>query len=397
MPRLDNLSSWVFLFALSACSSSTSSDGGGADSGSGGGGGSGGAATGDAAPDAPAPAPRMAITTDWLSGSLSLLDYDALVAGATTRDEALIETIDLASDPPGPLQVEVTPDGKRALVAVGGGFFDGVAGLIIGVMSVPPGDGGLLVIDLETRAVEARLSPMHTPMGIAISPDSSTAYTANYGPNPSGTTLSVIDLDTLQVVADIDVGPFPEQVSLNEDGTLGAINTAGDGAIRVFQTSDVAGTLSAPLVVSEDPSDVTFVPGTNKLVVGNSRMPSAWSIVDVSDPANPVIDETAPEPGGVAYAATWIPGSTDVLIPLTTFATIDFYRLSVGGGTPSFDSFKVDGTGFPIGVAVAPDGTTALLGLPGDNQLMVVDLVAKTGRTIDWLSEAGPTYVAITP
>jgi len=99
---------------------------------------------------------RLVVTADWLGRSLSLLDYDALVAGATTRDEMLVGTIDLSAWAPGPLELEITPDGRLAVVSISPGFFDGFVGNAIGAGD-PESDGTLLVVDLEAREVVAEL------------------------------------------------------------------------------------------------------------------------------------------------------------------------------------------------------------------------------------------------
>ena len=90
----------------------------------------------------------------------------------------MLGTIDLADWEPGPIEVEITPDGKTAVVSIGPAFFDDLPGLV-GDPEIPEG-GTLLIVDLESGVAD-EVQTKSVPLGIAISPDGMTAYTANYG------------------------------------------------------------------------------------------------------------------------------------------------------------------------------------------------------------------------
>jgi len=337
---------------------------------------------------------RMVVTADFLNRSLSVLDYDQLITGAS-RDDALSKTIDLADYAPGPLQVELTPDGSKAVVAVGPGFFDQL-GIAFGFGDVA-GEGSLLVVDLESGTVTGDITTASAPMGIAISPDGTRAYSANYGINGDrGETLSIIDIGAGTLVDEIVVGPGPEQVSLSSDGTLGIFNTAGDGSVRTFETVDPAGTLSEPLVTSGDPSDVAFVDGTDSVVVANSQSDAGFSIVDVSVPSKLVLGETVKVSGGIPYAATHIPGTTDVLVSKTGRpAKLMRVDVTTSPANPVEIPLPNEGQTFPLGVAVDPLGEFAFVGLPVENTLAIIELSTTETTVVPWLAADGPTYVAV--
>lgn len=160
---------------------------------------------------------RRVVTADWLERSLTILSHDRLVAGCPA-ETAIVAQIDLSAYDPGPLQIEIAPDGRTAVVSLTAGFFEGAGGALVGSPEVPPG-GGLLIVDLDAAEVRASLDLPQVPMGIAIHPDGTRAFTANFGREGApGDSLSVIDLTTDQVVDTIAVGALPEQVSLSEDG-----------------------------------------------------------------------------------------------------------------------------------------------------------------------------------
>ncbi len=340
---------------------------------------------------------RVMVTADWRAKTLSILDFDRLAEGATTRDELLVRTVDLSAYEPGPIEVEVTPDGRLAVVSVSPGFFDGLVGNTLGLGEIP-NDGLLLVVDIATAEVVAELHTAQVPMGIAITPDGTRAYTANFGLDDAvGSTISIVDLQSLSIVEEVDVGPRPEQISISADGALGIVSLDGDdAAVRVFQTADVAGTMSDRLATAGDPSDVDFIAGTNLAVVANSLGPSNYAVLDVSDPAAPVVLHDAEPPGGIPYGATPIPGTTHFLLTIANDA-IAYLRIDAAADPPAIVwQTNVDGVrSFPLGVAVAADAKLAVSGALGPNVLVVLDLESGTPRTIPWLPEPGPTYVAI--
>jgi YVTN family beta-propeller protein len=333
------------------------------------------------------------VTADWLNRSLTVLAEGRLAAGCSV-EQAILERIDLSEYAPGPLEIEIAPDGHTALVSNGPGFFGGEGATLVGNPDIEAG-GSLLIVDLDTAEVRAELFPAQPPMGIAIHPDGKRAFTANFGDadNP-GSTISVIDLTLEQVVADVHVGALPEQVVLSDDGSLGVVNLAGEDAVRVFGTSDVAGTLGDPVAVGKDPSDIAFV-GDTALVTNSQSF--GFSLLQLADPALPSASPSMEIEGVVPFGATRVPGSDEVLVTGFLFgASITRVRVS-DGGAELLGSIELDGGAFPIGAAVDPKGQRAFVAHPRDQVLSVVDLLSGEVLSFQWLTEAGPSYVAIAP
>lgn len=335
--------------------------------------------------------PRLVVTADWLSRSLTLLDHDVLLATADV-EAARVDMVDLDAYAPGPLEIELTPDGALAVVTVSPGFFaGGVGGSLVGSPEVPEG-GTLLVVELATRSVLAEIETTHVPMGIAISPDGKTAWTANYGDGTVGKTLSQIDLETFAVVAETEVGGRPEQVTLNQDGTLGAFNLASDNAIRLFDTAD--GTIHDPIETGADPSDLAFVPGTGRLAVAASQ----GLRVQIFDVDSGEVAAEIETPGAFPYGVTHIPGSTRVLVT-GGIADSNLFDIDVATGT-LLTKTPLDGGSYPLVAAVTFDGDNqpwAIVPHPSDGMLTVFDIDAAEGTTVPLTTGNGPMYVAIQP
>jgi YVTN family beta-propeller protein len=338
------------------------------------------------------------VTADWLNQSLTLFDYDKLIDGQSDASQAIVDTIDLSDWEPGPIELEITPDGKTAVVSVGPAFFDSLSGLL-GNPEIPPG-GTLLIVDLETGTAD-EIQTGDVPLGIAISPDGSRAYTANYGTDGArGDTLSVIDIPGRQLIEDVQVGSGPEQVALSPDGSLGIVNVVSGGGIRIFQTSDVAGTLSGVLETGSDPSDVSFLDGNDRAVVANS-FGFDVTLVDTSNPSSPSVIESVPVGVGVPYGVTYCAVRNQILAPTnatgrdlpTQLVTFAVSAESLSAGPP----LSLPGQNFPLTAAIDSACDFAFVAHIVDRKLSIIDLATHAVRAIDWLAEPGPSYVAVQP
>ncbi len=347
-------------------------------------------------PDSPAPARRV-VTADWLNRSLTVLDYTKLVDGESDAAASTLQTIDLSSWDPGPIEVEITPNGSTAVVSVGPAFFDGLPGLV-GSPAIAEG-GTLLIVDLDSGQVD-EVQTEDVPLGIAISPDGSTAYTANYGVSGSrGDSLSVIDIASRQILEEVTVGSGPEQIALSPDGSLGILNVVSGGGVRVFETADVAGTLSDVLPTGDDPSDVTFLDGNDRAVVANTFSFDV-TLIDTSDPSAPSVLGSAPIGRGIAYGVTYVPARDEILAPAAASAPgMPTFLVRYGRSGDSLaagETLELAGENFPL-TAAAADGDFAFVAHVVDQALSIIDLTDGRVRAVQWLTEPGPSYVAVQP
>ena len=384
MPTLHRLAICSLLF-WAALGCGTSSSGGGGAGAAGGAGGSQGA-------------PPVVVTADWLNQSLSVLDYTKLTDGQSDAASAVLDTIDLSDWEPGPIEVVLTPDGKTAVVSVGPAFFDGMSGLV-GNPEIP-GGGTLLIVDLDSGMVD-EVKTEDVPLGIAISPDGATAYTANYGTGDArGDSLSIIDIPGRRIIEEVQVGSGPEQVALSPDGSLGIINVVSGGGVRIFETSDVAGTMSALLETGSDPSDVTFLGGNERAVVANS-LAFNLTLIDTRDPSSPTVLGSTAIGVGIPYGVTYLPSRERVLATSSTTGPgmpTNLVPLAIGDASlTASDPIRLAGENFPLTAAVDSEGEFAFVAHIVDHRLSIIDLDSSEVRSIEWLEEPGPSYVAVQP
>jgi DNA-binding beta-propeller fold protein YncE len=102
----------------------------------------------------------------------------------------------------------------------------------------------------------------------------------------------------------------------------------------------------------------------------------------------------------LSFGATRIPGTKHVLLGGATGSPAALVRIDCGTAPASvIDTIPLDNNqgGFALGTAVDADGRFAFVAIPGDDSLQVLDLETKTARSLQWLSERGPTYAAVAP
>lgn len=343
--------------------------------------------------------PPIFVTADWLNRSVTVFSQEKLLDGSGSLDDAIVGRIDLAPWAPGPIQVEVTPDGETAIVAVGPGFFQsGGTNALIGGPDVPNGSA-ILLIDLDAFEVTTAIEPRHAPLGIAISPDGRRAYTANYGQSGArGDSVSVIDLETGRLIEEFSVGGRPEQIAIDPDGRFAIVNLVGASGVRLFDLSDPVGTLSDVVETGGDPSDAAFLADATRAVVANSGGID-HTLLDTSNPSAAFAIQSVRAESGVPYGVTYMPGRDQILAPTGVPATLVVLSRSGDTLVPG-KPVALLGAPFPMTAVSSDDERHALIphmSTQTEAQLSIVDLDGSKVRGVSWLPASGPAYIAAWP
>jgi len=225
---------------------------------------------------------------------------DKNLYSGTLDDQGVLTTrsiIDLTVDKkiaPNPLGIALTPDGGTAVVALA------VA-------------NQAAVVDLAAGKMVAHIPVGVCPYGVAVSPDGRTAFVSNFGGRRAGKgdktevsvgtevavdercvalrgTVSVIDLGTQKVVAEIVTRIHPEAMALSPDGRLlYVVDASGDGIAvidmarrKIVDTLDTKprpdlpyGSLTNGLAISADGKTLFAAnAGNNAIALLNPARPS---------------------------------------------------------------------------------------------------------------------------
>lgn len=128
--------------------------------------------------------------------------------------------------------------------------------------------GSLVVVDRDTLQVEARVEVGFNPTSAAVNPDTNRVYVVNRG--AKSYSLSVIDSVTLQVVDTISLHQGPVDVAVNTRTNRVYISNPGQRVIQVVDGATNA--LLSPIPIGPGPQGLAVDETTNTLYVAlNNR------------------------------------------------------------------------------------------------------------------------------
>lgn len=245
---------------------------------------------------------------------------------------------------------------------------------ILVVVSASPALGGQLVvlnksgasasiIDTESGEELARLDVGVGPHEVAVSPDAGTAVVANYGQREPGNTLTVIDLSGLEVTATIDLGENrrPHGI-LYVDPTHVLVTTEDSGRLlkvdvpagKIVASMETGGRVGHMVTVTADGSQA-FVP---------HMFSNTLACFDLGSGKRTALVELDEQPEGIDVR----PGHDEVWVTNRAANTVSVV---------STESHEVLATlecaDFPIRLKFTPDGRYALVSNARSGDVAVID------------------------
>jgi YVTN family beta-propeller protein len=240
------------------------------------------------------------------------------------------------------------------------------------------GSNNVSVIDIATNNVTANVTVGSSPFGVAVNPDGTKVYIAN---RLSGT-VSVIDAATNNVTANVPVGSAPIGVAVNPDGTKVYVTSLGNSTVSVIDTATNNVTASVP--VGSAPFGVAVNPDGTKVYVANIGSDTV-SIIDTTTNNVTINVPVGSTPFGVAVTPD---GKKAYIANLgsNTVSVIDAATNNVTANVP---------VGFaPIGVAANPAGTKVYVTNLGSSTVSVIDTA--TNAVTASVHVIGPFGVSVT-
>lgn len=337
--------------------------------------------------------PQLGITADFLNQTLTVFDLNKLTAGAK-RSDVTVASIDLGKYSPGPLSLGIAPDGKTAIVSISAGFLGAF-------ITVPPGDGTLVFIDLEKFVVKGELFTGKSPMGVSFSQDSKRAFVGHFSENY----FAVVDVEKRTFEKVPTGGSYNEEFAIDDSGAVGALSYGAAGNIKTFSVADPAKTLGQTSGLTGDAAGVAFFPGTKiaYLVQAPTTLTGnvgGHNLVDVSDPLKPVSsDNVRSNNHPTVYPITAVAARNSVVFPATENKQLSVIEMKLDGAVARENKRVAVGPAESLayGVAATPDGRV-LVATSGEHVISVVDLESGTSYGVPWeVSKSGPTEVKLIP
>ena len=283
------------------------------------------------------------------------------VESAPTYPYTVVDTISVGSSPIG---IAVTPDGSSAYVA-------------------NRGDETVSVIQTSDNTVVDTISVGYDPSwGVAVTPNGDYVYVTNWEDG----IVSVIQTSDNTVVDTISVGG-PVGIAVTPNGDYVYVTNYGDDTVSMIQTSD--NTVVNAISVGDEPWHVAVTPNGDYVYVTNWK-DNTVSVIQTSD--NTVIDTTYVGLSPVGIAVT--PNGDYVYVANESSDTVSVIQTSDNTVVKAIYLGKYY---FPYGVAVTPNGDYVYVtnhGL-GDS----VSVIQTSDNTVlDTIPVGdGPYGIAVTP
>lgn len=159
----------------------------------------------------------------------------------------------------------------------------------------------LSVVDLKTLETTKKIPVGQNPDAILYEP----ARHEVYAMNGRGQSVSVVDARSGDVLATVPVGGKPESAAADPAAHRLFVNLEDKSAIAVIDTNSRQVTATWPLAPGEEPTGIAIDPKTHRLFVGcGNRM-----MVMMDDTNGKVV---ASVPAGAGIDATWFDPATDL-------------------------------------------------------------------------------------
>ncbi len=268
----------------------------------------------------------------------------------TNKSENTVSFVDPASGTelarietgPGPHEVAVTPDGSTAFIA-------------------NYGAASLTVIDVANRTTLGMidLGEHRSPHGIVVTKDGKSVWVTTEGSQE----LVEVDVESRQVKRAIHTGQrVTHMVALAESHGKAYTANIGSGNVTAIDTEN--GVVIKQIATGEGAEGIAVTPDEKYVLVTN-RAAGTFSVIDVA--TDEVIHSM--EVGGFPIRVEVTPDGKRALISQATAATL--LEISIGDWTPG-RTLAVGA--MPVGIEILPDGKTAIVANTRDDMLTVVDL-----------------------
>lgn len=263
--------------------------------------------------------------------------------------------------------------------------------LLIACLATPVSADTLLVanksdhtvdlIDLDSGSSLATLTTGTGPHEIAVSPDGSTAIVADYGNRAgAGSTLTVIDVPSAKVLRTLSLGRHtrPHGLAFLSDNRVAV---TAEGSAHLLLVDPDSGVIDAIETAQRVSHMVAIAAG--KAFVANIGSGTV-TVIDLESGRKLVDIETGAGAEGIATT----PDGNEVWVgnrAADTLSIIDPASLEIIGTVPC--------PGFPIRIAITPDGRHALVSAAESGEVVLFDVnarreIARTALDLSTASDA---------
>jgi len=253
---------------------------------------------------------------------------------------------------------------------------------------VNKGASSVSIIDVASGRGLAVLPTGAGPHEVAISSDGRTAVVTDYGARQPGNSLTVIDVQDIEVTRTIDLGAHerPHGIAFLPGDDRVVVTSEATGSVIVVDIEN--GRIDDSLPTAQAGSHMLALPGPAASIWTSNVRDGTVSEIDMSTGATARIIEVPAQPEAIGVT----PDGIEVWVGSNQNGTVSVVDSKDGSVSQALDGF-----GWPYRVLFTPDGETALIPDLRGEELRVVDRESRSVRHVIPLSGGAPQGVAVTP
>jgi YVTN family beta-propeller protein len=253
---------------------------------------------------------------------------------------------------------------------------------------VNKGASSVSIIDVASGRELAVLPTGAGPHEVAISSDGRTAVVTDYGARQPGNSLTVIDVQDIEVTRTIDLGAHerPHGIAFLPGDDRVVVTSEATGSVIVVDIEN--GRIDDSLPTAQAGSHMLALPGPAASIWTSNVRDGTVSEIDMSTGTTARIIEVPAQPEAIGVT----PDGVEVWVGSNQNGTVSVVDSKDGSVSQALDGF-----GWPYRVLFTPDGETALIPDLRGEELRVVDRESRSVRHVIPLSGGAPQGVAVTP
>ena len=244
------------------------------------------------------------------------------------------------------------------------------------------------IIDVASGLELAVLPTGTGPHEVAISSDGRTAVVTDYGARQPGNSLTVVDVQDLEVTRTIDLGAHerPHGIAFLPGDERVIVTSEATGSVIVVDVEE--GRIDDSLPTAQAGSHMLALPDPAASIWTSNVRDGTVSEIDVSTGTTARIIDVPAQPEAIGVT----PDGVEVWVGSNQNGTVSVVDSEDGSVSQALDGF-----GWPYRVLFTPDGETALIPDLQGEELRVVDRESRSVRHVIPLSGGAPQGVAVTP
>jgi YVTN family beta-propeller protein len=253
---------------------------------------------------------------------------------------------------------------------------------------VNKGASSVSIIDVASGRELAVLPTGAGPHEVAISSDGRTAVVTDYGARQPGNSLTVIDVQDIEVTRTIDLGAHerPHGIAFLPGDDRVVVTSEATGSVIVVDIEN--GRIDDSLPTAQAGSHMLALPGPAASIWTSNVRDGTVSEIDMTTGTTARIIEVPAQPEAIGVT----PDGIEVWVGSNQNGTVSVVDSKDGSVSQALDGF-----GWPYRVLFTPDGETALIPDLRGEELRVVDRESRSVRHVIPLSGGAPQGVAVTP